>query len=202
MGVCLRCQNVGVKDTFYGKGKQYCSANCVRGLPPQPPQTPLFKIVTLPATKPKIISKTNVNVTPNQVLTPAPIHALSGSQQMPAQMKKKPQPIKVTQSNISSAKKSPKNVTKAGGHYCFDWISIVADSSMRGAPISSFPHAPMSDTWESLVTIGLKLEVKNRDFPSSKPNQEFHWIASVVKIAGLPPLLALESLYGINGVFD
>ena len=55
---------------------------------------------------------------------------------------------------------------------------------MRGAPISSFPHAPMSDTWDSLVTIGLKLEVKNRDFPSSKPNQEFHWIASVVKIAG------------------
>lgn len=48
--VCLRCGNIGVKDTFYGKGKQYCSANCVRGLPPAQSSNktgPLFKIVPL-----------------------------------------------------------------------------------------------------------------------------------------------------------
>ena len=28
---CIRCGNTGVKDTFYGRGKQYCSANCVKG---------------------------------------------------------------------------------------------------------------------------------------------------------------------------
>ena len=185
MGVCIRCGNVGVKDTFYGKGKQFCSANCVRGLPPQPPQTPLFKIVTLPATKPKIIPKPAVNLTPTQqVVTPVIHSSPTGPQPAQPQIKKKPTAIKL-QTIVSSGKKSPKNPMKTSPFYTFDWISILSDSSVRGAPISSFPHTPMSETWDSLVTIGLKLEVKNKDFSSSKANQEFHWIASVVKIAGL-----------------
>ena len=175
MGVCIRCGNVGVKDTFYGKGKQYCSANCVRGLPPQPPQTPLFKIVTLPTNKPKLVPKPAQS--PAQTITSASVQ--TSSAQPP--IKKKPAALKL-QTVVTSGKKSPKSGIKT--FYTFDWISILSDSSLRGAPISSFPHAPMSDTWDSLVTIGLKLEVKNRDFPSSKANQEFHWIASVVKIAG------------------
>lgn len=187
MGVCIRCGNVGVKDTFYGKGKQFCSANCVRGLPPQPPQTPLFKIVTLPATKPKIVPKPSVNVTPTQMVAPTPLHSTAGPQPPQQQMKKKPTAIKLQQV-VSTGKKSPKTTQKTSSLYTFDWLSILSDSSVRGAPISSFPHAPMSDNWDSLVTIGLKLEVKNKDFPSSKANQEFHWIASVVKIAGLSSL--------------
>ena len=165
MGVCIRCANVGVKDTFYGKGKQFCSANCVRGLPPHNAQTPLFKIVTLPPNKPKLAKP-----------------ALHTTQ---VALKKKPAALKL-QTVVSAGKKSPKSAPKISSFYTFDWTSLLSETSVRAAPISSFPHAPMADTWDSLVTIGLKLEVKNRDFPASKPNQEFHWIASVVKIAGEP----------------
>lgn len=58
MGHCIRCGAVGVKDTFYGKGKQYCSGLCSRGgasttttTTLQQNQAPLYKIVTVPFTK-------------------------------------------------------------------------------------------------------------------------------------------------------
>ncbi|XP_054163633.1 MBT domain-containing protein 1-like [Oppia nitens] len=194
MGVCIRCGNVGVKDTFYGKGKQYCSASCVRGLPPQPQQTPLFKIVTLPSNKPKLVSKTSS-------VSSTPIHTVStGPQplQPQTQTQKKRPFVKLQQLSSSSsssfAKKTNKTQTKSA-HNCsngFDWTNILHDPSVRGVPISSFPHAPLCETWESLVTIGLKLEVKNRDFSTAKPNQEFHWIASVVRIAGYMVQLRYE----------
>ena len=73
MATCLRCNNVGVKDTFYGKGKQYCSANCVRGLPPPSSSlsVPLFKIPannsssnstsTSPSSSPPSLSSTSTS---------------------------------------------------------------------------------------------------------------------------------------------
>lgn len=156
MGVCIRCGNVGVKDTFYGKGKQFCSANCVRGLPPQPPQTPLFKIVTLPHNKPRLAPK------PPQSPKEAP-------------PRKKP-PLK--QAPPPSPRKARAPLPS------FDWATLLGAEGVKSAPLSSFPHAPLSDTWDSLVTVGLKLEVKNRDVAPHNKQQEFHWIASVVRIAG------------------
>ncbi|XP_074599638.1 MBT domain-containing protein 1-like [Brevipalpus obovatus] len=72
------------------------------------------------------------------------------------------------------------------------------DLSFSAAPVSSFKHCPLADVWNNFVTVGLKVEVKNRDVPSrnnqignnhsstknSKNKSDYYWIASVVKVAG------------------
>jgi hypothetical protein len=114
--------------------------------------------------------------------------------------------ISSTTQSISSSSSVSQSQLSA---HSFDWFAILKDSSVRGAPVGSFSHAPLSETWDSLVTIGVKVEVKNRDFPSSsasslsssanhnhnhqagnnlrganKARPEFHWIANIVKVAG------------------
>ena len=98
MGVCIRCGNIGVKDTFYGKGKQFCSANCVRGLPPGGTSAPVFKIMTITGDSktPKIVPKSS--------LTPL-THSSSQSnvQSQPSIGKKK---IPISSKNIANQSSS------------------------------------------------------------------------------------------------
>nr|XP_027198877.1 uncharacterized protein LOC113793110 [Dermatophagoides pteronyssinus] len=82
LGVCKRCGNLGVRDTFYGKGKQFCSTQCVRGTPqaissnhhPLPHQTKTLKIFKmLPS-----VSTTTTN-------SSSGISIVDGSEQQPSQ---------------------------------------------------------------------------------------------------------------------
>lgn len=60
--------------------------------------------------------------------------------------------------------------------------------------MSSFKFAPIADVWDALVSVGLKVEVKNTDHvsPNTRNPPEVYWIASVVKIAGYFVLLRYE----------
>ncbi|RWS02153.1 Polycomb protein Sfmbt-like protein [Dinothrombium tinctorium] len=220
---CIRCGNVGVKDTFYGKGKQYCSGNCVRGLPPQTSrQAPLFKMSTPGGTPSSSLSLTPANAAALRKVT-ADLTSTTGSNSLSKSTDK------VSSAAISSASKATK--TKSGNksfqkpvkvnaplkpppsytaknsqpkHMAnsFDWITLLQkDPNLKAASVSSFKFAPLADTWNSLVTIGLKVEVKNNDFSvpaNAKVNQEFYWIASVVKIAGYFVLLRYEGFGNDN----
>ncbi|RWS27782.1 polycomb protein Sfmbt-like isoform X2 [Leptotrombidium deliense] len=217
---CIRCGNVGVKDTFYGKGKQYCSGNCVRGLPPISSRpAPLFKLSSATSAQSSSIHLTPANaaalrkVTADLISSPttpvtksventakcAPnvvtgnmkttiVKAKPTNKVIPKTMKMHTPPLKLPPSN------APKNNQSKLLLNSFDWMTLLrSDPSFKAAPVSSFKYTPLADTWNSLVTIGLKVEVKNNDFSvPSKLNQEFYWIASVVRIEGYFVMLRYE----------
>lgn len=68
----------------------------------------------------------------------------------------------------------------------FDWLTVLDKDGIKCAPVSSFQHVAMYENWDALITLGLKVEVKNRDVggTNSMKGQDCYWIASVVKIAG------------------
>ena len=85
----------------------------------------------------------------------------------------------------------------------FDWIPLLTQSLTQSATqsgasqpvscasVSSFKYAPLSEFWEDLVTVGLKVEVRNTDC-SPDLAAEAYWIASVVRFAGYFVLLRYE----------
>lgn len=87
---------------------------------------------------------------------------------------------------------SPSVVGKKHLSNSFDWIKSVLsqDPEAKCVSVASFKHAALSDVWDDLVTIGLKVEVKNTDTDPSSPlmigmtSGESYWIASVTKICG------------------
>ena len=107
----------------------------------------------------------------------------------------------------SSASKSPSAIllSPVGGSKkhlppnSFDWIKSLLhpNRDTQCVPVASFKHVPLTDVWDDLVTIGLKVEVKNVDTDPSSPlligtSGEIYWIASVVKISGYFILLRYE----------
>lgn len=71
----------------------------------------------------------------------------------------------------------------------YDWISYFASlksktgegaDQLKCVPVSSFKHAPLSDVFDDLVSLGLKVEVKNNDCSANNG----YWIATVVKFRG------------------
>lgn len=81
----------------------------------------------------------------------------------------------------------------------FNWLSLVKDPNFATANVSSFKHAPMTEFWDRLVTVGIKVEVVNND-PSSVTNvgssnneqEKVYWIATVVKVNGYLAKLRYE----------
>lgn len=65
----------------------------------------------------------------------------------------------------------------------FDWLAFLSDPANKNAScvhVNCLPFSPLADIWKELVTLGLKVEVKNNDCNT----HHGYWIASVVKIAG------------------
>lgn len=52
----------------------------------------------------------------------------------------------------------------------FSWLSLVQDANFTTANVSSFKHAPMSEFWDRLITVGIKVEVINTDVDTSQIN--------------------------------
>ncbi|XP_053210002.1 MBT domain-containing protein 1-like [Panonychus citri] len=103
--------------------------------------------------------------------------------------------------NVNSpSKNQPKYLLNS-----FNWITLLErDHDMSVASVSSFRHCPMSQVWNSLITVGLKVEVKNRDVAlpkSPRPKQDYYWIASVVKVSGYFVLLRFEG-FDTDGTKD
>lgn len=80
----------------------------------------------------------------------------------------------------------------------YDWLPLLTksltcgpDEAVSCASVSSFKSAPLSEFWDDLVTIGLKVEVRNPDC-SADVNAEVYWIAAVVRFAGYFVLLRYE----------
>lgn len=76
----------------------------------------------------------------------------------------------------------------------FDWLSLVKDPDFTTADVSSFKHAPMSDFWDRLVTVGIKVEVINNDVDviPNKTDEKVYWIATVIKVNGYLAKLRYE----------
>ncbi|XP_037277042.2 scm-related gene containing four mbt domains isoform X7 [Rhipicephalus microplus] len=74
----------------------------------------------------------------------------------------------------------------------FDWKPYLTKADFVAAPVSCFKHAAFADCWDN-VTVGMKVEVENRDCESFKHVfSSFYWIATVVKIAGYMAKLRYE----------
>ena len=104
-------------------------------------------------------------------------------------------------SNNINVLASPNTKALLSGNKSFDWIAFLSNpsnSEVHCVPVSSFKHAPLSDVWDDLVTLALKVEVKNTDCnleqyqTGSGILSEAYWIASVVRFAGYYVLLRYE----------
>lgn len=105
--------------------------------------------------------------------------------------------------------KPPNNVPplrRVANTRSFNWLSLVKDPNFSTANVSSFKHAPMTEFWDRLVTVGIKVEVVNNDADSSipikvnqksnpptvVPDQKVYWIATVIKVCGYLAKLRYE----------
>lgn len=70
-------------------------------------------------------------------------------------------------------------------------------------PISSFRHVPLSDTWASDVSVGMKVEVENTDTrqPALSSDPQSYWVASVISLMGYKALLRYEG-FGLDDSKD
>ncbi|KAH6936687.1 hypothetical protein HPB50_020594 [Hyalomma asiaticum] len=83
----------------------------------------------------------------------------------------------------------------------FDWKPYLAKADFVAAPVSCFKHVTFADCWDN-VTVGMKVEVENRDCESFKHiSTTFYWIATVVKIAGYMAKLRYEG-FGLDDSKD
>lgn len=89
-------------------------------------------------------------------------------------------------SNSYNVLPSPTTKALLSGSKSFDWIAFLTESGddVDCVSVSSFKHAPMSELWDDLVTISLKVEVRNTDHSSNEGETEGYWISSVIRFAG------------------
>lgn len=106
--------------------------------------------------------------------------------------------VKVKQSRVGQhlPTKSKYDLTAS-----FDWKSYLMRPDFIAAPVSCFKHVAFADCWDS-VTVGMKVEVENRDCESFKHIfTSFYWIATVIKIAGYTAKLRYEG-FGMDDSHD
>lgn len=83
----------------------------------------------------------------------------------------------------------------------FDWKPYLVKADFLAAPVSCFKHVAFADCWDN-VTVGMKVEVENRDCENFKHIfTSFYWIATVVKIAGYMARLRYEG-FGMDDCKD
>ena len=108
-----------------------------------------------------------------------------------------------TMNNNSSKKKlnfcnsSPKTNTPKYLLNTFNWLKFLEKTSspISSASVPSFKHCPLADVWDNVISVGLKVEIKNKDVSLPKNTdykQDFYWIASVIEVAGYFILLRYE----------
>ncbi|XP_064481448.1 polycomb protein Sfmbt-like isoform X2 [Ornithodoros turicata] len=101
---------------------------------------------------------------------------------------------KVKHSNQSS--KSKYDLTAS-----FDWKPYLQRADFVAAPVSCFRHVAFADCWDN-VTVGMKVEVENKDCETFKHVfTNFYWIATVIKIAGYSAKLRYEG-FGMDDSHD
>uniref|UniRef100_G3MF18 FCS-type domain-containing protein n=1 Tax=Amblyomma maculatum TaxID=34609 RepID=G3MF18_AMBMU len=105
-------------------------------------------------------------------------------------------PVSHSQSNVSHSVKPKHELVTS-----FDWKPYLTKSDFVAAPVSCFKHVAFADCWDN-VTVGMKVEVENRDCESFKHIfTSFYWIATVVKIAGYMAKLRYEG-FGMDECKD
>ncbi|KAI1286669.1 MBT domain-containing protein 1 [Halotydeus destructor] len=193
---CMRCATVGVRDTFYGKGKLYCSNNCAKE----------GAVVNLRLPKPSVPNKQpvlkKVQKRHSTSFEPIAVH-MKSNDILPSKLKQQlmtgttlitPTEALTIQSDTVSTPKntngrrlvyssqpvgkntpftSPLSVswrTNCLKHLLnsYDWINILAyNEEVTCASVASFKYAPMAEMWDAIMSNGLKVEVKNTDFDVS-----------------------------------
>lgn len=68
------------------------------------------------------------------------------------------------------------------------------------APVTAFKHAPMSECWDQ-ITVGMKVEVENKDAEHFGLFDVSYWVASVLRLSGYNALLRYEG-FGQDGTKD
>ena len=127
MAVCEKCGAIGVKDTYYTKERRFCSLQCAKSFNESPNDNRVMD------------KRPPVGVTPTQ----------------PATKKNQGQPIEDV--HIYSNKKRNQLKGTEGDLYGFDWLEMLSEPGFVAPPLTSFHHAPLSDTWSSDVSVGMKV---------------------------------------------
>ncbi|XP_014363402.2 polycomb protein Sfmbt [Papilio machaon] len=74
----------------------------------------------------------------------------------------------------------------------YEWKDELFGCDFLAAPVSLFKHAPLHEMWDNTFE-GMKVEVKNTDCDNySEKNNDFFWVASVLKVKGYMGLLRYE----------
>jgi len=93
----------------------------------------------------------------------------------------------------------------------FDWVDVLTSNLDLVTPhVSWFRHVPLSETWASEISIGMKVnllfvhfivlqliisvqeEVKNKDTRPGNGASSSYWLATIIKINGYKALLRYE----------
>ncbi len=82
----------------------------------------------------------------------------------------------------------------------YSWDPLLTEPDFVAAPVTTFRHAPMSDCWDQ-ITVGMKVEVENRECDAPPPFHPSFWVASILRISGFKALLRYEG-FGQDGSKD
>ncbi|CAL8079732.1 unnamed protein product [Orchesella dallaii] len=175
---CDNCGRLGVKSTYKIKQKNFCSVQC-------------SKIMGKPADRaPK------AQVRPHAAITSdADAEDIDGSSRcsspVDGQSTVRSSSSASNSVNDYDAEGAPKNKKKkVEVDPTFDWKTMMNNVDFKAASVGLMKHAPLSRMWDN-VTIGMKLEVENKDI-DPRNHQIAFWVASVVKIQGYLVLLRFE----------
>ncbi|TRY73854.1 hypothetical protein TCAL_01907 [Tigriopus californicus] len=84
--------------------------------------------------------------------------------------------------------------------HSYSWESLMSAPDFVAAPVTAFKHAPMSECWDQ-ITVGMKVEVENKDAEHFGLFDVSYWVASVLRLSGYNALLRYEG-FGQDGTKD
>lgn len=84
--------------------------------------------------------------------------------------------------------------------HSYSWETLMSAPDFVAAPVTAFKHAPMSECWDQ-ITVGMKVEVENKDAEHFGLFDVSYWVASVLRLSGYNALLRYEG-FGQDGTKD
>ncbi|XP_013183129.2 polycomb protein Sfmbt [Amyelois transitella] len=160
--ICELCGLVGRRGQFYVRNNKFCSLRCHSSSTRRRNYNWRFKL-------------------------------MEGTDHMAGMIPLEPLPqLQQWQVNYNDLQDGPLKQSASLVANSYEWKDELFGCDFLAAPVSLFKHAPLNEMWDSTFE-GMKVEVKNNDCdnPNDK-NNDFFWVATVLKVKGYMGLLRYE----------
>ncbi|CAK1600811.1 unnamed protein product [Parnassius mnemosyne] len=161
--ICELCGRVGRRGQFYTRNNKFCSLRCHAS---------------------KQGRRRNCNWR---------FKLMEGAEHMAGLIPLEPLPqLQHWQATFNDLQAGPIKQSAALIANSYEWKDELFGCDFLAAPVSLFKHAPLHEMWDNTFE-GMKVEVKNTDCDNySEKNNDFFWVATVLKVKGYMGLLRYE----------